>query len=192
MIISDFFKNKLPVAGFFALFFVIVKVQKRVLVDDLQLDVLVIGDMGVLETKSLIKAKQHEERPFQLGINLGGNQYPSGSMKDEVSVLYWFFSLVFPKFSFPFDFLTVLGKVDHDGDIDTQLNYYIRYDQRFFLPKRNYYYGLYLNETDVILRDGTSVRFVCIDSTVLYDPGLSNDFDKRSDSFQQIGSTSKY
>ncbi|KII61292.1 hypothetical protein RF11_08470 [Thelohanellus kitauei] len=147
----------------------IIHTQKTVVVDDTQLNVVVVGDIGLPERKSFIKTKvvraicaQNEQVPFHLGINLGGNAYYNGLRKNEFAVLEWAISQSFPKAIFPFDFLTELGKVDYDGDVDTELNYYVRYDNRFYLPNKNYFY-------DVTLSDGTSIRFICIDSTQLYE-----------------------
>ncbi|KII71201.1 hypothetical protein RF11_09225 [Thelohanellus kitauei] len=141
----------------------------------MELNVVVIGDIGIRAPDSVIKQNvvraielQHQERPFRLGINLGGNEYPHGSAKNEFINLRWIFELSFPVSMFPFDFLTVPGAVDYQGDVATQIKYHWE-EHRFYMPQKNYYYGLEFSDIDVVLRDRTSIRFVCIDSTPLYE-----------------------
>ncbi|KII74811.1 hypothetical protein RF11_04914 [Thelohanellus kitauei] len=162
---------------FLALLIFIVHAQKRIFVDDNKLNVLVVGDIGVRASESAVKEgvvrailliEDHQSRPFQLGINPGGNEYPHGSKKDELINLRWIFELSFPSSVFPFDFLTVPGQVDYEGDVLTQIRYH-QDQKRFYMPDRNFIY-------DVELRDGSLIRFVCIDSTPLFDPELSRQY----------------
>ncbi|KII62224.1 hypothetical protein RF11_13678 [Thelohanellus kitauei] len=157
--------------------------QKNVDVDDVALNVVVIGDFGVMLSQSAVKQNvirtiqlQNQDRPFQLGINLGGNQYPHGSQRGDVSKLIWMFGASFPSSMFQFDFLTVLGEVDHQGDIRTQIQYSV-VEERFYMPHPNYHYGLCKYDQDVKLVDNTRIRFVCIDSMPLYYPKPGNRFD---------------
>ncbi|KII71854.1 hypothetical protein RF11_01399 [Thelohanellus kitauei] len=162
------------------LFVVNIHAPRPFVIDDVKLSVVVIGDIGVREAESVIKQRvvqtiqrEHQSNPFRLGINLGGNQYPHGSATEDFQTLKDVFALSFPKNVFQFDFLTVAGKVDHDGDVYTQLHYYLQ-DPRFHMPRRHFYYGMSSNVKDVQLSDMTLIRFVCIDSTPLYSSHLSN------------------
>ncbi|KII67317.1 hypothetical protein RF11_03408 [Thelohanellus kitauei] len=153
--------------------------QKQLEIKDTKLRVVVVGDIGVSETISEVKTRvvatirrEHERLPFKLGINLGGNVYPSGSQKGDINSLDEVFSSSFPREIFSFDFLTVLGPVDYKGDLETQFNFH-QLEERFHLPAKNYFYGCSFNNKDVMLSDGTSIRFVCIDSTPIYQTGLS-------------------
>ncbi|KII60233.1 hypothetical protein RF11_13396 [Thelohanellus kitauei] len=65
---------------------------------------------------------------FQLGIN--------GSNKNDFHRLKDVFGLSVHLSIFPFDFLTVSGNNDHEGDVDTQIKYHLRYGPRFYLPSR--------------------------------------------------------
>ncbi|KII70431.1 hypothetical protein RF11_09694 [Thelohanellus kitauei] len=97
------------------------------------------------------------------------------SKKDHFVNLNWIFSLSFPKSVFPFDFLTIPGLADHVGDIKTQRRYHLLVE-RLYMPEMNFFYGLCRNYKDVELKDGTWVRFVCIDSSPLYYHELTANF----------------
>ncbi|KII71271.1 Purple acid phosphatase 17 [Thelohanellus kitauei] len=147
----------------------VIRGQKLRKINDDELNVVVIGDAGFPESESQIKRmvvsrirEKHAQRPFQLGIILGDNVYETGSEKDDFETLNQIFGISFPPHIFDFDFLTVLGNHDHMGDPDTQIRFHLEYDPRFYMPDRNYHY-------DVKLIDNTSIRFVCVDSTPLYD-----------------------
>ncbi|KII67825.1 hypothetical protein RF11_05384 [Thelohanellus kitauei] len=117
----------------------LIPAQKHIDVNDVELHVVVIGDIGFSEYESVIKRTLHSNRAFQLGINLGDNVYPWGSTKHDFQRLGEVFGLSFPLSIFPFDFHTVLGNHDHEGDIDTQILYHLRYEPRVYMPSRNYF-----------------------------------------------------
>ncbi|KII61293.1 hypothetical protein RF11_08471 [Thelohanellus kitauei] len=163
---------------FLALCFVTTHNQKQIYVDSVQLNVVMVGNIGVSQDESSIKKdvldtikKIHEYQPFHLGINPGNNVYPQGSQVNDFQKLNEVFTTEFPSDIYQFDFLTVLGKNDHDGDFETQIQYHHLVDTRFYLPKRNYVY-------DVTLNDGTQIRFMCIDSTSIYEPGMMTPDDR--------------
>ncbi|KII64789.1 hypothetical protein RF11_03394 [Thelohanellus kitauei] len=148
--------------------------QKKLSIDGLELNVVIIGNIGVTDDESDVKRDvvgiikdMHNIHPYQLGINLGNSIRPHGSDVNDFQKLDDVFSSTFPSDIFGFDFLTILGENDHDGDFDTQIQYHYQKDERFYLPKRNYVY-------DVTLSDGTSIRFMCIDSTPIYETEMIN------------------
>ncbi|KII71187.1 hypothetical protein RF11_09208 [Thelohanellus kitauei] len=134
--------NPMVCASFSVLIWV-VYTQERAFVNEMELNVVVIGDIGIRAPESVVKQKvvraielQHQDRPFRLGINLVGNEYPDGSAKDEFVNLCWIFELSFPASMFPFDFLTVPGAVDYQGDVATQIKYHWQ-EHRFYMPQKN-------------------------------------------------------
>ncbi|KII71273.1 hypothetical protein RF11_08768 [Thelohanellus kitauei] len=176
MSIQEILYAKPSVKCFLALHLLFIEAQKKIVVEDLELNVVVIGDIGYPENKSEIKRmvvrairSQHAKRPFQLGLNQGDNVYNKGSVKNDFQTLHEIFGVSFPPDIYPFDFLTVVGNHDHKGDLDTQIEYHRQHEPRFYMPSRNYYYGKFLDDIDVVLMDGTSIRFVCVDSTPLYE-----------------------
>ncbi|KII71200.1 hypothetical protein RF11_09224 [Thelohanellus kitauei] len=175
MAVKNSMAAKSTFAYILALVFFMVKAPEPWIVDELQLNVVVIGDIGLRESDSVVKKTvvnaillDHQAHPFHLGINLGGNVYPKGSTTGDFQTLNEIFALSFPSDVYRFNFLSTLGKVDHDGDVYTQLDYF-KQESRFHMPQRNFFY-------DVKLRDNTLIRFLVIDSTPLYDPDLSDDF----------------
>ncbi|KII67316.1 hypothetical protein RF11_03407 [Thelohanellus kitauei] len=165
---------------YFSALLCIIETQKQITLKGNQLNVVVIGNFGVSTNDSPVKKavidailNMHQIAPFQLGLNLGNNVLPHGSTVNDFERLDEVFSSVFPLDVIDFDFLTVIGEHDHEGDFDTQIEYHKHRDDRFFLPKRNYVYGSFSNDSDVMLSDDTSIRFMCIDSTPLYQPGMS-------------------
>ncbi|KII64784.1 hypothetical protein RF11_03389 [Thelohanellus kitauei] len=162
----------------FVLFVSIVHAQKQIFVDSNELNVMMIGNIGVSEDESVVKrgvvntiTRMHEYKPFHLGVNTGNNVLPAGSIVNDFQKLNEVFGISFPSNIFRFDFLTVLGSNDHKGDFDTKIKYHHSIDKRFYLPKRNYVY-------DVTLSDGTSIRFMCIDSVAIYEPGMMTHEDR--------------
>ncbi|KII71185.1 hypothetical protein RF11_09206 [Thelohanellus kitauei] len=130
------------------LFVVVFNVHAQLYIDGVELNVVIVGNIGVPEKESTVKRtavdtikKMHQQRPFHLGINPGNNVYPHGSKVNDFETLDKIFRSSFHASSFNFDFLTVLGNTDHDGDIDTQIQYHHQKDSRFYLPKRNYNHG---------------------------------------------------
>ncbi|KII64799.1 hypothetical protein RF11_03404 [Thelohanellus kitauei] len=122
--------------------------QKQKYVDVEELNVVVVGNIGVSEYDSGVKIwvgnsikKLNAEKPFQLGINLGNNFLPYGSRTNDFKKLDEVFTSTFPSSLFPFDFLTVLGNEDHKSNFYTLIQYHFQKDERFYLPKRNYVYG---------------------------------------------------
>ncbi|KII64790.1 hypothetical protein RF11_03395 [Thelohanellus kitauei] len=138
--------------------------QKKLSIDGLELNVVIIGNIGVTDDESDVKRDvvgiikdMHNIHPYQLGINLGNSIRPHGSDVNDFQKLDDVFSSTFPSDIFGFDFLTILGENDHDGDFDTQIQ---EITSMVCL----------LIDKDVTLSDGTSIRFMCIDSTPLFVP----------------------
>ncbi|KII72193.1 hypothetical protein RF11_04173 [Thelohanellus kitauei] len=173
----------------------IFRALKKISVDVTELDVVVIGNIGVSESDSGVKRGVVESIkrfngvvPFHLGINLGNNVLPHGLQTADFQKLDDFFSSSFSSSLFPIDFLTILGEHDHEGDIDKQIQYHYQKDQRFYLPGRNYVYGYESNDIEVTLSDGISIRFLCVDSTPLYESTLSSQFIENSVREREIDS----
>ncbi|KII69544.1 hypothetical protein RF11_00424 [Thelohanellus kitauei] len=147
MRVYNFIQSKAVLTSIWILCVVITRAQKRLVLREPRLNVVVVGDIGVPESMSEVKRrvmetirKEHDILPFNLGINLGANVYRSHSQKNDFDTLQDVFTSSFPPRLFKFDFLSVLGRVDYDCDLATQLQYY-QYDSRFHMPDRNFYYG---------------------------------------------------
>ncbi|KII63609.1 hypothetical protein RF11_07212 [Thelohanellus kitauei] len=132
---------------FFAFLVSIVHGQKQINVDEDQINVLMVGNIGLSYYQSAIKrevaetiTKVHESQPFQLGINPGNNVYDQGVAVNDFDKLDDVFRISFPMIIFDFDFLSVPGDVDHKGDINTLINYHRLRNSRFYMPSTNYYY----------------------------------------------------
>ncbi|KII64099.1 hypothetical protein RF11_01823 [Thelohanellus kitauei] len=131
---------RLVISCLFVLFVVTTRAQKKINVDDSKLNVVVVGDIGVPESESDVKKQEHRTLPFTLGLNLGANVYPRGSIKNDFYTLQTIFTDYFPPHVFEFDFLTIPGPIDYEGDLQTQINYR-DYQPRFYMPEKSYFYG---------------------------------------------------
>ncbi|KII71710.1 hypothetical protein RF11_10661 [Thelohanellus kitauei] len=174
MTVSKFIHSKSRITCFLAMLIFVISSQKLIDMKAEELRVVVIGDIGFTESQSSIKKivverirRQHEKEPFQLGIILGDNVYDFGSKTDDFETLSQIFGSSFPLNIYHFDFLAVLGNHDYLGDPDTQIQYHLQHEPRFYMPEKNYHY-------DVKLANGTKIRFVCVDSTPLYELFLVN------------------
>ncbi|KII66724.1 hypothetical protein RF11_00388 [Thelohanellus kitauei] len=93
---------------------------------------------------------------------------------------------------FAFDTLSVFGPHDKYHHFETKINYRRKFHLKFYLPKINRFNGFYYNDKYVTLIDGKSIRFICIDSTHIYEPETSMPSDSNSHALRQIDSTQQF
>ncbi|KII60772.1 hypothetical protein RF11_15558 [Thelohanellus kitauei] len=123
MTVSNIRLVKSGVACFFQLLVLIVHTERKIKLNEDRLNVLMIGNIGLSESESYIKKglvdTERASQPFHLGVNPGNNVYPHGSTAKDFQKMWEVFGMSFPTNLFNFDFLTVLGPRDYDGDMYT-------------------------------------------------------------------------